>query len=152
MHMTQIFLHPGLSEVMFFEDNLCSAPYQFNHKIQPFHGKRFLNTPCMRLLNFAENVGGVTGKESQHSLYNRQPRNPHNTFLLLSVFVSRPLMMVSSIGPTLHFTVPILTYSSGSSVFLLPSLSSVLSSPLPCRQSHKQIPFLISTQKAWSRR
>lgn len=60
--------------------------------------KNFLNAPCMRLLNFAENVGGVTGTESQHSLHHRQPRNLHHTFLLLLVFVSHPFMMVSSIS------------------------------------------------------
>lgn len=87
----------------------------------------------MRLVDFAENSRGVgvTGKESCHSLYSRQPTNPHCAFLLSSALVSHPLVVLSSFGPNAapSFTAPTLTHSSGSSVFLLPSLSSLLSSP-----------------------
>lgn len=74
---------------------------------------------------------GVIGRESCHPLSNRQPGNPHCTCLHSSALANYYLMMISSVGPNTipSLIVSTLTHSSGSSACLLPSLSSVLSSP-----------------------
>lgn len=146
MPSTRVFSCPALSVVLFFEYSLCSAPYQSRHKIQPFNGKKRLDTPQMRLVDLDENVGDH--RDGVPSLYNRQPGNLHCTSLPSSALVSHPCKMVSFIGPNtaLSLTVTTLTYSW---FLCLPSPFSVLSSflSLPSLQSQKQSSFFISRRE-----
>lgn len=116
---------PALSVVKFFVQHHINPSTAFSFFIKKF----FSDTPLMRLIDLLKMLG-VIGRASHHPLYNRQPGNPHCTSLLSSALASRSLTMISSISPnaTPALTVPTLTCSPGSSVFLLPALSSVLSS------------------------
>lgn len=83
----------------------------------------------MRLVDFTENVAGFTGRDFHHSLYNRQPGNPHCTLLLSSVPISHPLWFPPLLAPTLHLpSLPPPSHTPLCSFSLL-SLSSVFSSP-----------------------